>query len=163
MTLVRRVARPALAAIFVTGGIDALRNPGTRSELARPVVETLSGLTGLPNDPALMVRVNGAIMAIAGLALATGRMPRAAGGLLAASLIPTTYAAHAFWKEEDPATRRQQSLHFQKNLGLLGGVLLAAVDTSGKPGLVWRARQAARSAKREARLAAAEAKLKVTH
>jgi hypothetical protein len=29
-----------------------------------------------------------------------------------------------------------------KNLGLLGGALLATVDTEGKPGLAWRGRKA---------------------
>ena len=50
-----------------------------------------------------------------------------------------------------PAARKRQTLQFQKNLGLLGGVLLASVDTAGKPGLAWRARNAARIAQREAR------------
>jgi len=31
-----------------------------------------------------------------------------------------------------------------KNVGLLGGLLLAAVDTSAAPSLGWRARRAAR-------------------
>ena len=29
-----------------------------------------------------------------------------------------------------------------KNLGLLGGLILAAVDTEGRPDLAWRAKQA---------------------
>lgn len=172
MSLVRRLARPALAAIFVTGGVDALRHPGGRVDVAAPLVGRVAELTGLPNDPALMVRANGATMALAGIALATGRLPRVAGGLLAASLVPTTYAGHPFWTESDPDKRRQQQIQFQKNLGLLGGVLLASVDTAGKPGLAWRARNAARIAQREARanakaarretkLVAAQAKLKV--
>lgn len=173
MTLVRRLARPALATVFVTGGIDALRHPGGRTQAAAPVVERVSALTGMPNDPELMVRANGATMALAGLALASGRLPRVASGLLAASLVPTTYAGHAFWTETDPAARKRQTLQFQKNLGLLGGVLLASVDTAGKPGLAWRARNAARiaqrearksakAARREAKLAAVQAKLKVS-
>lgn len=162
MSLVRRLARPALAAIFVSGGIDALRHPGGRTDAAAPMVGKLAEYTGLPNDPELMVRANGATMAFAGLALATGRLPRVAGGLLAASLVPTTYTGHPFWTETDPGARKAQLIQFQKNLGLLGGVLLAAVDTSGKPGLAWRARHAAKAAKREARLAAAEARLKVS-
>ncbi len=162
MSLVRRLARPALAVIFVSGGLDALRHPGGRTDAAAPMVEKLAELTGLPNDPELMVRANGATMAFAGLALATGRLPRVAGGLLAASLVPTTYAGHPFWTETDPQARKMQLIQFQKNVGLLGGVLLAAVDTSGKPGLAWRARNAAKVAKREARLAAAEARLKVS-
>lgn len=171
MTLVRRLARPALAAVFITGGIDALRHPGGRVGAAAPLVGRVADVTGLPNDPELIVRANGATMALAGMALATGRLPRVAGGLLAASLLPTTFAGHPFWKETEPTKRKQQSTQFQKNLGLLGGLLLAAVDTEGKPGLAWRARNAARvvrregranakAARREAKLAAAQARLK---
>ncbi len=154
MSLVRRLARPMLAAVFITGGLDTLRHPGKRAENARPMVESLAGMTGLPNDAELMVRANGATMAISGLMLATGKLPRVAGGLLAASLIPTTYAGHPFWKETDPVARRQQRVHFQKNVSLLGGVLLASVDTAGKPGLAWRTKQVAREASRAAKLEA---------
>lgn len=162
MTLVRRLARPLLAAVFVTGGIDALRHPAKRTEQAAPLVGALAAQTGIPDDPELAVRANGALMAMSGLMLATGRMPRVAGALLAASLVPTTYAGHPFWQESDPQARRAQQIAFQKNLALLGGVLLAAVDTEGRPGLPWRARNMAASARREAKLAAAEARLAVS-
>lgn len=155
MTLVRRLARPLLGAVFITGGLDALRHPARRAEQAAPVVTALSGYTGIPDDPELAVRANGALMTTAGLMLATGRMPRLAGGLLAASLIPTTYVAHPFWSERDPVARRAAQVQFQKNSALLGGVLLASVDTGGKPGLSWRARQAASVTRRQARRAAA--------
>ncbi|WP_168581956.1 DoxX family protein [Gephyromycinifex aptenodytis] len=159
MNLVRRCARPMLAAVFVTGGVDALRHPGKRTEMAAPLVSKVADLTGLPEDPELMVRANGATMALAGLMLATGRMPRVASTLLAASLIPTTVVGHPFWSEQDPQARKAHQIQFSKNLSLLGGVLLAAVDTAGKPGLTWRARNAAHAARREARLATANAKL----
>jgi putative oxidoreductase len=159
MSLVRLVARPMLAAIFITGGLDALRHPGGRSKLAAPLVGTLAEHTPLPNDPELLVRANGATMAIAGAMLATGRLPRLAGVLLAGTLVPTTYVGHPFWTETDPKRRVSERINFQKNIALLGGVLLAAVDTAGKPGLPWRARNMAKNAKREARLARAEAKL----
>lgn len=154
MSVVRLLARPMLAAVFVTGGLDALRHPGKRAERARPMIESLAGMTGMNADPELLVRANGATMAISGLMLATGKLPRVAGSLLAASLVPTTYAGHPFWTETDPVVRQQQKLHFQKNLGLLGATLLASVDTAGKPGLAWRARQAAREANRAAKLEA---------
>ena len=57
--------------------------------------------------------------------------------MLAASLVPTTLAGHPFWampKEE----RAAHQTHFLKNLGLLGGLLLAAADTEGRPGLKYR-------------------------
>ena len=83
--------------------------------------------------------------------LATGRFPRLASTMLAASLIPTTAIEHAFWEETDPSRKAQQRSLFLKNVGLLGGLLLATVDTEGKPGLVWRAQHAGRTTRREAR------------
>ena len=64
--------------------------------------------------------------------------------------MPTTYAGHPFWEETGPGQARRSGSHFLKNLGLLGGLLLAAVDTEGKPGLAWRAQRAAKDARRAA-------------
>ena len=41
---------------------------------------------------------------------------------------------------------------------MLGGLLIAAGDTEGKPGVAWRARRAAKDARREARHLAATAR-----
>ena len=71
--------------------------------------------------------------------------------VLAASLVPTTAAGHRFWEVEDTQDRTQQQLHFFKNVSMLGGLIIAAGDTDGKPGVAWRARHAARDARREAR------------
>jgi hypothetical protein len=60
-------------------------------------------------------------------------------------------AGHPFWQIKDPKQRAQQRLQLQKNLSMLGGLLLAVVDTDGRPGLGWRARRAAKDAKRSAR------------
>ena len=46
---------------------------------------------------------------------------------LAASLVPTTLGGHAFWTHDDPAQRTNQRNHFNKNLGLLGGLLVVAL------------------------------------
>ena len=158
MSAVRRIARPLLAATFVSGGVDAYRHPAPRAKAAAPIVDKYASQLGLPNDPELLVRANGAAMAAAGSLLALGRFPRLSATVLALTIIPTTYIGHQFWTIEDPAQRKQQLLHFLKNAGLLGGVLLAAVDTEGKPGLGWRARRAAKDTRRTAALARKEAK-----
>ncbi len=158
MTVVRRIARPMLAAMFVDGGLDQLRHPTTKTDSAAPVVEKLAPVLGLPDDPELFVRINGASMVGAGGLLAFGRLPRLAAAVLAVTLVPTTIAGHRFWQADDPATRTQQKLHFLKNLGMLGGLLIAAVDTEGRPGLPWRARRAAKDAARTARTAKREAR-----
>ncbi|PRY62950.1 putative membrane protein YphA (DoxX/SURF4 family) [Knoellia remsis] len=179
MSLVRRIARPMLAAMFVAGGLDQLKHPGAKAKAAKPVVDQAAKV-GLPDDPELLVRANGVAMLGGGALLGTGTLPRLGSAVLAGSLVPTTLAAHAFWNETDPQARAQQKIQFLKNLGLLGGVLLAAVDTDGKPSLAWRARRAshdaqrsvsttkrearmaARAAKREAKLKAAQAKNALT-
>ena len=158
MSAVRRIARPLLAATFVSGGVDAYRHPAPRAKAAAPIVDKYASQLGLPNDPELLVRANGAAMAAAGSLLALGRFPRLSATVLALTIIPTTYIGHQFWTVEDPAQRKQQLLHFLKNAGLLGGVLLAAVDTAGKPGIGWRALRAAKDTKRTAVLARKEAR-----
>lgn len=143
MTLVRRAARPMLASMFVAGGLDALRNPEPRAEAAEKLTPMLHRLVPqLPDDTVMLVRLNGAVQITGGLAFAAGFLPRLTASALAASLVPTTLAGHRFWEEQDPPKRRNQRLHFIKNVGLLGGLLLASVDTEGEPGLAWRARQA---------------------
>lgn len=147
--LVRRIARPLLAAPFVVLGVDALREPGGRVEIARPVVETLAEQAekvlpvSVPKDAEQWVRINAGVMVGAGALLGIGKLPRLSALALAGSLVPTTAAGHRFWEHEDHATRKQQQIHFFKNVGLLGALLIAAVDTQGKPSVGWRARRAA--------------------
>ena len=59
--------------------------------------------------------------------------------------MPTTAAGHRFWEESDPAKRKHQQLHLLKNAGIVGGLLLATVDTEGRPSLAWRAQHAPRA------------------
>jgi putative oxidoreductase len=164
MTLVRLVARPMLASVFVVQGVQILRNPTPLLPKARPLVDRLRPLLKrvapqLPTDPVTLVRLNAGAQVGAGLLLATGRFPRPASLVLAASLGPTTAAGHAFWEVEDPAERRQQRIQFLKNVSLAGGLLIAGVDTAGRPGIAWRTRRAARDAKRVALTARREARM----
>ena len=145
MTITRRLARPLLASVFVTAGVDTLRNPGPRAELAEPVTSMAASVLPLPADTEMLVKLNAGVQVGAGLLLATGRLPRLAACALVASLVPTTAAGHRFWEEGDPARRKQQQVQFFKNLSLLGGLILAAVDTEGAPSLTWRAKQAIES------------------
>ena len=149
MTLIRRIARPLLAASFVSGGIETLRNPAPRVEKAEPVAPPIADRLPLPNDTDQLVKINAGVQVVAGVLLAIGRVPRLAACALAGSLVPTTLAGHRFWEEEDGTRRAQQQIHFVKNLGLLGGLVLAAVDTEGAPSLGWRARRAAGRVRRK--------------
>ena len=145
MALSRRLARPLLASIFVVGGWDALWNPEGKVKKAVAVTDPLAEKAGVESlDPAMLVRVNGAVQIAGGVLLAVGKFRRPAAVALIGSIIPTTYAGHRFWEESDPTTRAQQKMHFLKNVGLLGGLILAAFDTEGEPSLAWRAKRQAR-------------------
>ncbi|GAB2631595.1 DoxX family protein [Streptomyces capparidis] len=152
MALLRRVARPLLASTFIHSGLYTYRHPGAIAPAAEPVVNAMAEyVPSMPKDAEQAVRVNGAIHIAAGTMLALGRMPRLAALVLAASLVPTTIAGHAFWKAEDPQERAQQKVHFYKNLSMFGGLLIVAADTHGHPSLAWRSRRAVASARREAK------------
>ena len=144
MSPVRTVARLFLSTIFVVSGARAVARPTVFVPRAQKVTEKVGPLfekthPSLPTDPESLVRINGAAQVAAGLLLATGRLTRPAAVVLASTLVPTTLAAHPFWTVKDPLERRHQETHFMKNLGLFGGLLLAASDTQGRPGLAWRA------------------------
>jgi putative oxidoreductase len=143
MSILHTAARTMLASMFVYGGLDSVRNPGPKVPAAEPVTEPLSqAIPQLPDDTEQLVRINGAVQVGAGLMLATGRLRRPAALALAGTLLPTTAAGHAFWRAQDGATRQQQTIHFLKNVSMLGGLLLAAMDTEGEPGVAWRAQHA---------------------
>jgi uncharacterized membrane protein YphA (DoxX/SURF4 family) len=147
MALTRRLARPLLAAPFILGGIETLRNPAPRAAMAEEVGPKVAAPLGLPTDPEQLVKINAAVQIAGGALLALGRFRRLAAIALAASLLPTTQAGHPFWKATDPADKKRQQMQFSKNLGLLGGLIIEAMDTEGAPSLGWRARRAARTAK----------------
>jgi uncharacterized membrane protein YphA (DoxX/SURF4 family) len=165
MSLVRFIARPMLASIFVVQGFNKLRNPDSVAARAKPVVDRLTPTLEkfapqVPTDARALVRISGAVDLGAGVMLATGTFPRTASLVLATSLLPSTAVGHPFWQSDgDPAERANQRVHFLKNIGLGGGLLVASVDTEGRPGLGWRARRAAVDARRVARTAKREAKL----
>lgn len=146
--LVRRLARPMLASMFISGGVNALKNPGPHAEIAEPVASPTARILPipLPEDSEQLVKIDAGVKIVGGLLLAFGRVPRLASLALAGSLVPTTLAGHRWWEEKDPAAKVDQQIHFFKNVGLLGGLLLAAVDTEGRPGLGWRTQHAAHHA-----------------
>ncbi|MFC4031207.1 DoxX family membrane protein [Streptomyces polygonati] len=147
MAVLRKFARPMLATMFVSGGYATLRHPEAAGPAAKPVALSIAGrIKKLPDDPRQLVRINSAVQLGAGTLLALGRFPRGAALALAATLVPSTLAGHPYWTIEDPEERARQRVHFVKNLSLLGGLLLAAADTHGKPSLAYRTRRGTRHA-----------------
>ena len=151
-----------LASIFVVNGVRVLARPDAKAESSRPVTDRLTPLLErldprIPTDPRTLVRLKAATDVLAGVALATGHVTRPAAAVLAAGLVPSTVVRNPKGDGD-----------FLKNLGLLGGLLLAAVDTEGRPSMGYRTshavdqsqrrvKRAVRTAKREAKIASLSA------
>jgi len=169
MALSRLIARPLLASYFLANGAQDLKDAPALAAQVAPVTEAVAPVVDnatppnvtVPRDPVLWVRVSGAVQLLAGLALATGRFPRLSAAALGATLVPSTAARHRFWEATDKEERREQLTHFLKNAALAGGLMIAALDTAGKPGLAWRTKHATHDVRREAALLGARTKARI--
>ncbi|HWH29754.1 MAG TPA: DoxX family membrane protein [Mycobacteriales bacterium] len=146
--MIRRLARPLLAATFIAEGVDALRNPTPHVQQARA-----AGL----DDAERLVQVNAATKVGGGALLALDKLPRLSALALAASLVPTTLVRNAFWSEDDPQARAQKKSGLVTDLGLLGGLLVATADTGGRESVPHAAARLSRRARRKAAKRAAAA------
>jgi uncharacterized membrane protein YphA (DoxX/SURF4 family) len=158
MSFVRFLARPMLASSFVLAGMDKLKNADdTAAQLSPLLRRTADALPFQPNEKVL-ARVIGGTQIGAGVCFALGKSARLAATVLAVISVLNSYVE---WRSADISSkeardsRRKQLL---KNVTLTGGVLLAAVDTAGKPSLAWRAGHLAADAKKSAGHFAADAR-----
>jgi uncharacterized membrane protein YphA (DoxX/SURF4 family) len=146
--LIRRIARPMLSAAFIGQGVNSLLNPKPAAEAAAPAVDGLRSLpdplgSSIPPDAETFAQINAAVQIGGGLLLATGRMPRVASAALAFTVVPGNLGAHMFWTESDPERKAEKRQAFLSDVSLLGGLIIAAADTAGKPSLGWRGRRTA--------------------
>lgn len=146
--LIRRIARPLLSAVFVGQGVASLLNPKSAAEAAAPMVDGLRALpdpvgSNVPADAQTFAQINAAVQVGGGILLATGKMPRLASAALAFTVLPANLGAHMFWNETDPQRKAEKRQALLTDLSLLGGLMIAAADTEGKPSLGWRGRRAA--------------------
>jgi uncharacterized membrane protein YphA (DoxX/SURF4 family) len=148
-----------LAALFIQGGINALRAPEAHAQAAKPVLDAMAPAVDKAvevapveqrPDDVLLIKLDAGVKIAAGTLLAFGKFPRLASTALAATLVPTTLAGHRFWEETDPQRKQEQQIHFMKNVAMFGGLLISAADTGGKPSLGWRGRRAAKLAAAQA-------------
>lgn len=137
-----------LSAVFIGRGVEALRSPKPAADAARPTLDGLSKLPdpvgpNVPSDAETVAKITAAVQIGGGLLLATGKLPRLASAALALSVVPGSLGGHTFWAETDPARKAEERRAFLTDVSLIGGLIIAAVDTEGKPSLGWRGRRAA--------------------
>lgn len=173
--MLRRIARPLLASVFVLDGLRALARPHEEIEhlpYAEEALDRAAAELPAPVSTDLIVRGLGLAKVGAGVALGFGVAPRVAAGVLALLHTPTMLGRHPFWTQTG-AARRESIGGLVRDGAILGGLLLAAGDTAGKPSLAWRAdaartqatkqtKQVTKRAGKQARAAAKHATQSVT-
>lgn len=154
MTLVRVIARPLIASSFVLSGVDRLRNAGATAPQLKPVLASVTKVVpsaaAVTGNEKLVGQVLGATQVGAALLLGIGRFSRVAALLLAVTTTVNTLVDYRSADASTPEGKKDRRSQLLKNLSLIGTVLLATVDTNGRPGIAWRAEHLAMDARKNA-------------
>ncbi|AOP53424.1 MAG: DoxX family protein [Brevibacterium aurantiacum] len=144
MSPIRFLARPMLAAGYISNGVDRLRRPEAAAASIGPLLNMARKRIDVPIDAPTLARATGAAQVAAGSLLAIGRFPRVSATILVGTYLLDTVgeriAADKTTSKDDKRARTERTLI---RTSMLGGALLASVDTAGKPGLWWRTQHAA--------------------
>jgi uncharacterized membrane protein YphA (DoxX/SURF4 family) len=140
--VIRRLARALLGAAFINSGLEAIRGVDRRAGRAQSY--------GVP-EPVTAARAVAITQIGSGVLLILNRMPRLTATVAALTVVPEAATGHDFWTEKDSDAKHAQRSLFARDLGLLGGLLVTAVETGGRESVPHRA---ARSSRRAAKAAA---------
>ncbi|WP_035810232.1 MULTISPECIES: DoxX family protein [Micrococcales] len=142
MTIVRKLARPLLAASFIYNGVNRLRTPESAKHL-KPVIDAAAKaspqLAPLRGQERLIGQAISATQVGAGALFALGRFPRLSSTLL---LVTGSIDAYVEYVTAESETKEQKNARIAqgvKSASLVGAVALTSVDTEGNPSLAWRA------------------------
>lgn len=150
MSIVRALARPMLASSFIFSGLDRLRHADATAAQLAPVLRPLSAALPVNASEKTLARVLAGAQLGAGLLLAAGKFSRPAAVLLAMTAGLSTVVEYRSADTSTKETRAHRRNQLTKNIGLIGGALLASVDTAGRPGLAWRTEKLIESGKKTA-------------
>ncbi|MEI6400149.1 MAG: DoxX family membrane protein [bacterium] len=109
------IGRVLFGGFFVLSGYKHFKNLAGMAGYAQS--------KGIPS-PKLMVVLSGIMLLLGGLGVVFFVYVKIALLLLALFLIPTTFMMHQFWKATDPMRKMNESIGFQKNLALLGAIIM---------------------------------------
>lgn len=144
-----------LASAYIGNGVARVRNPEAAASSVEPVVALLKKRFDINVDPSLVARASGVAQVTAGSLLAIGKLPR-----LSSAILVSTYLLEVVGQQLNSNTRSKDGV--LAKTAILGGALLASVDTAGKPGLTWRAQHAAGNLWRDVERTSAKAVEAVT-
>lgn len=89
-------------------------------------VASYARIKGVP-APAFAVVVSGILLLLGGESLLLGFHQGFGILMLLIFLLPSSFLIHNFWAIQDPKERMNELAHFQKNIGIVGLLLMAAL------------------------------------
>ena len=120
-SIVPLFARILLSVVFILGGIGKI--------FAFSLEEGFVAAKHLPL-PAVALGVALIIELVGGLAILAGLRTKFTAWIVFLYMIPTTFLFHNFWAMQG-ADRLDAMIHFEKNLAIMGGLLLLAAFGAG--------------------------------
>ncbi|MCL1922359.1 MAG: DoxX family protein [Propionibacteriaceae bacterium] len=138
MKFLRFIFRSLLASYFIADGLQALTSPERFVDDAQPLVSAVRSRGDkvlppgihrkLPTSTQGFVRLHGIVQILGAFMMATGFFRRLGAMILAASYAP---------KVSVVAQEKTPGIALFRECALLGGVLIEAADSQGKPRRAW--------------------------
>ena len=98
-------------------------------------LKMMAGYAKMKGTPApeLAVGTSGVLLLLGGLSLLLGFHPTIGVILLVIFLLPTTFMIHNFWAVQDPQAKMNDLVNFEKNIAILGLLLMTLFITRPWP------------------------------
>ena len=116
MRMLHALGRTMMGGFLIYNGINHFQNSESMAQYAAS--------KQVP-EPEMAVKGAGALLLAGGAALVLG-LQKPGGAMAAAFLIGVTPIMHDFWRATDPNQKMNDTVHFAKNVALLGAALALA-------------------------------------
>jgi putative oxidoreductase len=114
MSAIYKIGRVVFGGFFLYSGINHF--------LHRDHMAQYTKAKGVPQPEAAVI-ASGALLTLAGASLIFGFKPKLGSAAVSTFLATASPLMHDFWKNDDPAARQNDLIHFSKNIALLGAAL----------------------------------------
>lgn len=115
MEVIEIIGKVLFSLLFIGSGINHFKNTSAMAGYARS-----KGL----KFAELNVYLSGVLLVLAPVALIFGVFETASLLSLAIFLLLTSFIFHAYWKETDPMAKMNEQIAFNKNVSLVGAILI---------------------------------------
>ncbi len=118
MDILFLIGRIIFGGYFIKNGINHFKNLGMMSGYA--------GSKGVPK-PKHAVSISGLLLLLGGISMLLGLYPRIGIVCLLLFFIPVSIKMHDYWNIENQQEKMNQKINFEKNVALVGGLLMLLI------------------------------------